>query len=646
MKVNVIALAIFSMIVVASVSFAHAQSSVFDDLQPQPKKVVASGGVCEDVTNVRFVRKTIDGVRSDLLPEAYELLIAGDGVTVYASGEKGKRYAKATLGQLVKLSGGRVPCGTVTDWPQYRWRGLMHDCGRNYLDVPSLCKVLDLMAAYKLNLFHWHITDYYGWRLESKKYPALQAPWAFRRQMSRYYTQKEFRDVLDYAKERGITVMPELDVPGHTLAFRKGLNIEHMAERRVKDIVCDLIDELCSLATSEEMPYIHLGTDEARTPWEQVPDSYCPAWAAQVRKNGRIPVGWTPGKAMIGEDGQKSVKMIWQGGFKPEPDESAFDTVGLYFGNNDLLNILNIAAFSKPFRYEMPEVQKLGPVMCSWHDDMLGEDTSILLRNNFFAPAIVMYSSLMWEKRDVDRPEYMVKLPKPGTVDFDHVRRFENRIAVHRDRVLEDLDMPFSFVRQTHMRWRVSDGKGCVVAKDVPQGTVYVRRWLRDVESDSTNSFIAAKTGVAILETWIRSDIDREIGAWIGFTHFRRSGGRRIGLPSLGEWDAVTKGIKVEVNGSIVPPPVWGRPGPVFSMQHPEEPTSSYVSELPFTNEEYWMREPTKVHLRKGWNHVKISLPHAADRYGYNWVGTFIPVSGTTARPKEVDGLEYSSEPR
>ncbi|MBQ3097344.1 MAG: family 20 glycosylhydrolase, partial [Kiritimatiellae bacterium] len=441
---------VFTCVAAVAAFFAHAQPSVFEYLQPQPKRVVVSGGFCEDIGNVRFVRKTVDGVRRDLLPEAYELLIASDGVTVYASDEKGERYAKATLGQLVKLSGGRVPCGTVTDWPQYRWRGLMHDCGRNYLDVSSLRKVLDLMAAYKLNLFHWHITDYYGWRLESKKYPALQAPWAFRRQMSRYYTQKEFREVLDYAKERGITVMPELDVPGHTLAFRKGLNIEHMAERRVKGIVCDLIDELCSLATPEEMPYIHLGTDEARTPWEQVPDSYCPAWAAQVRKNGRIPVGWTPGKPMIGEDGQKSVKMIWQGGFKPEADESAFDTVGLYFGNNDLLNILNIAAFAKPFRYEMPEAQKLGPVMCSWHDDMLGEDTSILLRNNFFAPAIVMYSSLMWERRDVDRPEYMAKLPKPGTADFDHVSRFENRIAVHRDRVLADLDMPFSFVRQTH----------------------------------------------------------------------------------------------------------------------------------------------------------------------------------------------------
>lgn len=625
---------------------AYAQPSVFEELQPQPKKVEVASGFCADVKNVRFVKKAFEGVREDLRAEAYELVIAPDGVTVHASDKKGERYAKATLGQLVKLSGGKVPCGRVVDWPQYRWRGLMHDCGRNYLEIPTIRKILDLMAAYKLNLFHWHITDYYGWRLESKKYPALQAPWAFRRQMSKYYTQKEFREVLDYAKERGITVMPELDVPGHTLAFRRGLNIEHMAERKVKGIICDLIDELCTLATPEEMPYVHLGTDEARTPWEQVPDSYCPAWAAQVRKNGRIPVGWTPGKPMTGPDGLKSVKMIWHAGLKPEADECAFDTVRLYFGNSDLLNMLNVAAFTKPFRYELPEAQKLGPVMCSWHDDMLGEDTSILLRNNTFAPAIVMYSSLMWERRDADRPEYMAKLPRPGTKDFDFVRRFEDRIIAQRDRVLSDIDMPFSFVRQTQMRWRISDEKGNVVAKDVPQGTVYVRMWARNTEPNATNSFIAAKTGLAFLETWIRSDSDREIGAWIGFTHFRRSGGRNLGLPRPGEWDAVSRGIKVEMNSVAIAPPEWGRPGPVFRMTHPEEPTSSYITELPFTNEEYWMREPLKVRLRKGWNHVKITLPHVADLYRYNWVATFIPVAGTTARPREVEGLEYSSDPR
>ena len=488
------ALAVFS---------ALAQPSVFDDLQPQPKKVAAAAGVCADPSAVKVVSGAVEGVRGDLAAEAYELTIALDGVTIRASDPRGERYARTTLRQLVKLSGGKVPCGTVTDWPQYRWRGLMHDCGRNYLDMDSLRKVLDLMAAYKLNLFHWHITDYYGWRLESKKYPMLQAPWAFRRYISKYYTQQEFREVLDYAKARGITVMPEMDVPGHSLSFRRGLAIEHMAERKVKEIVCNLIDELCALTTPEEMPFFHLGTDEARTPWEQVPDSYCPAWADQVRKNGRIPVGWTPGKPMTGANGEKSAKMIWYAELKPEPDELAFDTTRLYFGGYDGMNLLNVAAFSKPLRYDIPDVQKLGPVMCSWHDDMLGEDTSILLRNNHFGPAIVMYSSLMWERREVDHPEYLVKLPAPGTEAFGYVRRFEDRIIAQRDKVLTDLQMPFAFVRQTDLRWRISDDKGNVVAKDVAQGTVYVRRWSRLETPNMTNAFIAAKTGTAVLESWI-----------------------------------------------------------------------------------------------------------------------------------------------
>jgi hypothetical protein len=624
----------------------HAQLSVFDKLQPQPKKVTIEDGYCSNTANIQFVKRVIEGVRPDLLSEAYELTILSDRVIVAASDLKGERYANVTLNQLIKLSDGKVPCGKIVDWPQYRWRGFMHDCGRNYLDIQSICKVLDLMATYKLNLFHWHITDYYGWRLESKKYPALQAPWAFRRQISKYYTQKEFREILDYANKRGITVMPELDVPGHTLAFRKGLNIEHMAERQVKGIICDLIDELCSLATPEEMPYVHLGTDEARTPWEQVPDSYCPAWADQVRKNGRIPVGWTPGKQMISAKGFKSVKMIWHDGLKPDVDEYAFDTVRLYFGKNDPLSLLNVAVFSKPFRYDLPEEQKLGPVMCSWHDDMLGEETSIVFRNNIFAPSIVMYSSLMWEKRDVDYPEYMVKLPQPGTADFQLVRKFEDRIVAQRDKVLNNVDVPFSFVKQTDLRWRVSNEKGKVVAKDVAQGTIFVRKWERDVLPNTTNSFIAAKTGNALLETWIHSETNRKIGAWIGFTYFSRSGGRRRGLQSLGEWDAISKGTKVELNGNIVQPPIWGRPGFNIKMTHPEEPTSSFISELPFTNEEFWMREPTEIFLNKGWNHVKITLQHTKDLYAYDWVATFIPVDGTSAHPREAKGLLYSSEPK
>ena len=624
-------------------AFAGDGAAAFENLQPLPRQVAPAGGVCANPANVTVMRAAIDGPRADLAAEAYRLRIAQDGVTITASDPRGERYARVTLRQLERLTGGRVPCGTVTDWPEYRWRGLMHDCGRNFLSLDSVRKTLDLMAAYKYNLFHWHLTEYYGWRLESKKYPMLQAPWAFRRQMSRFYTQKEFREIVDYAAARGITVMPELDVPGHSLAFRRGLGIEHMAEARVKQIICDLIDELCSLATPEEMPFIHLGTDEARTPWEMVPDSFCPAWAAQVRKNGREPVGWTPGKPMIGEDGLKSVKMIWHAGLQPDVDERAFDTVRFYFGGYDAVDLIYSAAFTKPFRYELPAAQKLGPVICSWHDDMVGEDTSRILLNNLFGPAIVMYASPMWEPRDRDRSEYLTKLPRPGTAEHERFRRFENRIALHRDCVIGDIGMPFAFVRQGDLRWRISDGKGRVVANDVAQGTVCFWRWDRN-GTNQTNSYFNAKTGVGVMETWIRSATARTIGAWIGFTHYGRSGGRSRGTPELGEWE-VSKGVSVEVNGARIAPPRWECPGLKYVMRHPEEPTSNNIAEQPFTNEEFWMREPTSIALHAGWNHVKITVPHPRNAWNYNWCGTFVPVSGTSEHPREVEGLEYSSSP-
>ncbi|MBR1920492.1 MAG: family 20 glycosylhydrolase, partial [Kiritimatiellae bacterium] len=622
---------------------AATAATAFEMLQPRPKRIEPAGGFCRDAANVLVVTARVEGVRADLAPEAYELVVAPDGVTIRASDARGERYARTTLAQLVKLADGKAPCGAVADWPQHRWRGLMHDCGRNYLDVASIKKTLDLMAAYKYNLFHWHLTDYYGWRLESKAHPELQAPRAFRRQPMKYYTQAEFRDVLDYAAARGITVMPEMDVPSHSLALRRGLGVETMAEPRVKEAVCELIDELCSLATPEEMPFVHIGTDEARTPPEQVPDSFCPAWAARVRANGRIPVGWSPGKDITTPAGVKSAKMVWRDGFAPADDEAAFDATRLYFGSADCLALLNTAVFSKPFRFAADERRALGPVACSWHDDMLGDDTSAALRNNFFAPAIVMLSSLMWERREKDRPEFLLRLPPPGTDAFDDARRFEARIAAQRDKALAGLDMPFAFVRQTDMRWRVSDAAdGRVVADDVPQGTVYVRPWSRPGQ-EPPDALLPCRTGCAILETWIKSATNRTVGAWIGFTHFKRSGGRNRGLPEDGEWDAVSKGITVELNDRVVPPPKWGRPGLRYIAPDLDEPTSNNIAELPFTNEEYWMREPTSLALRAGWNHVKITLPHAAEKYGYHWVSTFIPLEGTSDHPREAQGLEYAS---
>ena len=642
MKGRGVAVRKVSLLLLSAGGVSLALAGPFEDLQPQPKRVAAGEGVCADVSNVKVRAGTVAEAPAALAAEAYRLEIAPEGVTVTASDRRGERYARTTLAQLVKLADGKVPCGTVTDWPTFRWRGLMHDCGRNFLAMDAVKSILDMMAAYKLNLFHWHITDYYGWRLESKRHPMLQAPWAFRRQMMKYYTQKDFREIVDYAAARGITVMPELDVPGHTLAFRRGLGIEFMGDDRVVDIMGDLLDELCTLATPEEMPFVHLGTDEARTVYEYVRDDVCSKWAERLAKNGRTTVGWTPGKRM--EASIRPAEMVWH--WTTEPTGPAFDTSGLYFGSTEPFSVLNVATFAKPCRWNVAEENKLGAVMCSWHDDCLGEDTHAVFRNEAFFPCVVAYSDLLWNSRDEAHPEYFSNLPALGTPLFARAQELERRVLAQRDRVLgAGFPHPFAFVKQTDMRWRVSDESGRVLAKDIAQGTVYV--WVYATPTRTAKGFCDKPTGTVTLETWIRSPADREVGAWIGFTDYCRSGGRNRGFPAAGEWMPGGK-AKVELNGTVIPPPAWARAdlAAMKNVTHPEEPTSSYFTELPFEDEEYFMREPTKIRLAKGWNHVKLTVSKTRRHYNEHWLATFVPVEGTSAHPREVEGLEYSSDPK
>jgi len=335
--------------------------------------------------------------------------------------------------------------------------------------------------------------------------------------------------------------------------------------------------------------------------------------------------------------------MMWHRNI--EPKGAAFDSSGLYFGSLDPFSVLNVATFLKPCRWEVDEKLKLGAIMCSWHDDYLGEDTFALFRNEAFFPALVAYSDLLWNSREKDEPEFFSNLPEVGSDGFVRAQALERRMLAQRDRVLKDFRHPFAFVRQTDLRWRISDEQGKLLAKDVAQGTVYV--WVNSTPTFTPKGFFDKPTGTVVLETWIRSPRDQQVGAWIGFTGYGRSGGRRRGFPAAGEWSPAGK-VKVELNGEIVQPPAWvraeyaGKP----DVTHPEEPTSSFYSELPFAGEEYFMREPTRIALKEGWNHVKLTVGKNRTRWGEHWQATFVPVAGTSDHPHEVGGLVYSSEPQ
>src|SRR5580700_6697498 len=149
--------------------------------------------------------------------ESYQLDASPDKATIAASTVEGALHGLETFAQLISpgRDGFQVPSVHIEDHPRFQWRGLMIDCSRHWMPVEVIEQNLDAMAAVKLNVFHWHLSDDQGFRVESKKFPKLQQLGSD----GHFYTQEQIREVIEFARERGIRVVPEFDIPGHTTAL-------------------------------------------------------------------------------------------------------------------------------------------------------------------------------------------------------------------------------------------------------------------------------------------------------------------------------------------------------------------------------------------------------------------------------------------
>lgn len=177
-------------------------------------------------------------VSEKYLPEGYyHMVVNEEGVDIFSTSASGLFYGTQSLMQLIvqEKKDWQVPYLTLTDFPRFSWRGLHLDVSRHFFPVDFIKRYIDLMARYKFNTFHWHLTEDQGWRIEIKKYPKLQEVAAFRKETlighystqphqfdgQRYggfYTQEEIKDVVAYAAERFVTIVPEIEMPGHALA--------------------------------------------------------------------------------------------------------------------------------------------------------------------------------------------------------------------------------------------------------------------------------------------------------------------------------------------------------------------------------------------------------------------------------------------
>lgn len=234
--------------------------------------------------------------------EGYTLDVDGDGVTITSASPKGLFYGAQSLRQLLPVAPGNsvnIPRVHILDYPRFAWRGLHLDVSRHFFTVDEVKRFIDLMAMYKLNTFHWHLTDDQGWRIEIKKYPLLTEKGAWRSRVGfdfnqekginkddgkpygGYYTQEQIRDVVAYAAQHSITVVPEIDVPGHSVAaihaypylccFPKEAAPVRLDGGVSDGVYCagkessfafiqDVLDEVIDLFPAKQ---IHIGGDEA-----------------------------------------------------------------------------------------------------------------------------------------------------------------------------------------------------------------------------------------------------------------------------------------------------------------------------------------------------------------------------------------------
>lgn len=257
--------------------------------------------------------------------EAYSLSVDTEGVRIEASASAGIFYGVQTLLQMLppavygetslELTRYALDAVTVDDSPRYGYRGTMLDVSRTFFDTEHVLRLIDWMAAHKLNRFHWHLADDNGWRIEIRKYPELTEKGAWRGdgevspaaygqghgRYGGYYTQKEIRQVVEYAAERHIEIIPEIDLPGHSRSLvgvfpdmacpvdvpyisanGETDNVLCVAREENYRILRDIFKEIASLFPSE---YIHIGGDEVdHTPWNNCP--HCQALAREKGLDG------------------------------------------------------------------------------------------------------------------------------------------------------------------------------------------------------------------------------------------------------------------------------------------------------------------------------------------------------------------------
>lgn len=574
--------------------------------------------------------------------EAYRLSVSNKRIKIEAVTEQGVYWAMQTLRQLERKKGKRssVAGCEIVDWPAFRIRGFMQDVGRSYISMEELKREIEILSRFKINVFHWHLTENQAWRLESKIFPMLNDSVNTIRMPGKYYTLEEARDLVDFCKKHQVLLIPEIDMPGHSAAFVRAFRHDMQSPEGMK-ILKLLLDEVCE---TFDVPYLHIGTDEV----EFTNPHFVPEIVAYVRSKGKKVISWNPGWHY--KPGEIDMTHLWSYRGKAQPGIPAIDSKFHYLNHFDVFG--DIVALYNSRIYDQAEGSEdiAGTILALWHDRLIDNEWNLVIENGLY-PNMLAIAERAWRGGGTEYFDGLgTILPPEDTEAFKEFADFEKRMLWHKEHMFKGY--PFAYVKQTNVKWNITDAfpNGGDMDKVFPpeqelkdiyhyNGNTYgVRQaigagiYLRHVWGDMVPAFYAdpKENHTAYAYTWVYSPKDQEVGLWAEFQNYSRSEMDLAPLPD--KWDY--KGSRIWINDREILPPVWTATHKVKSY------------EVPLGNENCVGRVPLAVHLNKGWNKVFLKLPigkfKMAETRLVKWMFTAVFV--TPDGERAVEGLIYSPD--
>jgi hypothetical protein len=645
---------IYPFIVIAVLMFISCTLSVNVEafqLLPQPQiltiNISQSHRLLQgELDTSRIAEKIINTIPEATInsDEAYCLRITPDSILIEAVSEKGIYWAHQTLAQIIESSDGKsVTSVEIIDWPSFRIRGFMHDIGRSYMSVDEIKKHIRLLSKYKINVFHWHLTENQGWRLESKLFPQLNDSSHYERHHAQYYTIEEAHEITEYCRQHNMLLIPEIDMPGHSAAFVRAIGHDMQSPEGMK-VLKQLMEEICTEVFSD-LPWIHIGTDEVQF----TNPTFVPEMVSHIRSFGKKVISWNPGWEY--QPGEIDATQLWSYRGKAQTGILAIDSRFHYINHFDTFGDIVALYNSRIADVEVGSDNIAGGIIALWNDRRLPSDEQIVLQNNFY-PTMLAFAERAWcggGSEYFNRNGTILSGNVKDTI-FTQFIDFEKRLLWHKEHVFAN--EPFAYVKQTNIKWRITDAfpndgdlqrsfppevkiKDTYEYNGVQYGTrdvVGAGIYLRHVWGQTVPAFYndPEENHTAYAYTWVWSPITQTVGLWTSTQDYSRS--ESDPPPPQGKWDY--KESRIYLNNEEISPPIW------------ENTHTHRTNEITLKNENFQARQPIPVELKKGWNNVMLKLPigkiNSPEVRLQKWMFTFVFV--TPDGKDAVENLVYSPD--